>query len=90
MGRAQRGVKPMVDNPGMVVKRLLGYIFKDYGGLFALVFLMIITGVLANIQGTMFTKSLIDDYITPFLCPRNNRRFYTEQTDDHHLSGRSA
>ncbi len=67
MNRGQRGVKPMVDDPGKVIRRLFGYIFKDYGGLFALVFLMIVIGVLANIQGTMFTKSLIDDYITPFL-----------------------
>ena len=25
------------------------------------------TGVIANVQGTMFTKNLIDDYITPLL-----------------------
>lgn len=75
MRRVQRGVKPMVDDPGKVVKRLFGYIFKDYGGLFALVFLMIVTGVLANIQGTMFTKSLIDDYITPFLLNTDSPDF---------------
>ncbi len=75
MGRPQRGVKPMVDNPGMVVKRLLGYIFKDFGGLFALVFAMIIIGVLANIQGTLFIKSLIDDYITPFLLNTDSPNF---------------
>ncbi len=75
MNRAQRGVKPMVDDPGKVIKRLLGYIFKDYGALFVLVFLMIVTGVLANIQGTMFTKSLIDDYITPFLIETDTPDF---------------
>ena len=30
-------------------------------------FVLILTGVIANVQGTMFTKNLIDDYITPFL-----------------------
>ena len=75
MNRGQRGVKPMVDDPGKVIRRLFGYIFKDYGGLFALVFLMIVIGVLANIQGTMFTKSLIDDYITPFLIETDTPDF---------------
>ena len=67
MNRGQRGVKPMVDDPGKVIRRLFRYIFKDYGGLFTIVFIMIVIGVLANIQGTLFTRSLIDDYITPFL-----------------------
>lgn len=67
MNRGQRGVKPAVDNPGLIFKRLMLYIFKDFGGLFFVVFLMIVISVLANIQGTLFTKSLIDDYITPFL-----------------------
>ncbi len=67
MNRGVRGVKPMVDNPKQIIKRLLGYIFKDYGIHFAFVFLMIVISVLASVQGTMFTKSLIDDYITPFL-----------------------
>ena len=75
MNRGQRGVKPMVENPGMVIKRLMRYIFKDYGGLFAVVFLMIVIGVLANIQGTMFTKRLIDDYITPFLIDTDTPDF---------------
>ena len=67
MNRAQRGVKPSIENPGKVFKRLLSYIFKDFKGLFAVVFAMIVISVLANIQGTLFTKRLIDDYITPFL-----------------------
>lgn len=67
MGRPPRGMKPNVENPGKIFKRLLKYIFKDYGYQFLLVFVMIIISVLASVQGTMFTKNLIDDYITPFL-----------------------
>ncbi len=67
MNRGPRGMKPTVENPGKILKRLLKYIFKDYGLLFAVVFAMIVIGVLASIQGTMFTRRLIDDYITPFL-----------------------
>ncbi|MCR5799596.1 MAG: ABC transporter ATP-binding protein/permease [Lachnospiraceae bacterium] len=65
--RPPRGVKPNVKNPGKLLKRVLAYMFKDYLGLCIIVFLMIITGVLCNVQGTLFTRSLIDDYITPFL-----------------------
>ena len=66
-GPGRRGVKPSIDNPGNVFKRLMKYIFKDYGAMFIAVFVMIIISVLASVQGTMFTKNLIDDYITPFL-----------------------
>jgi len=65
--RPQRGVKPNVENPGKVFARLLRYIFGKYGLGYGVVFLFIVISVLCNIQGTMFTKSLIDDYITPFL-----------------------
>ncbi len=67
MNRPPRGMKPTVDNPGRIFKRLIAYIFKDFGWHFALVFLMIVINVLSSIQGTMFTKRLIDDYITPYL-----------------------
>lgn len=65
--RVQRGVKPTVENPKEIFTRLIKYVFKDYGGYFAIVFLMIVISVLSTVQGTLFTKSLIDDYITPFL-----------------------
>ena len=62
-GPGRRGVKPSIDNPGQVFKRLMKYIFKDYGAMFVIVFVMIIISVLASVQGTMFTKNLIDDYM---------------------------
>lgn len=65
--RVQRGVKPTVENPGKIFVRLMKYIFKDYGVHFGIVFALIVVSVLASVQGTMFTKNLIDDYITPFL-----------------------
>ncbi len=65
--RVPRGVKPNVENPGKLFKRLMAYVFKDYKVHCILVFLMIVTGVLCNVQGTLFTRSLIDDYITPLL-----------------------
>ncbi len=65
--RVQRGVKPSVENPGKVFARLIKYIFKDYGVHFGIVFALILISVLASVQGTLFMKSLIDDYITPYL-----------------------
>lgn len=71
MNRPPRGVKPQVENPGRLLKRLLAYIFHDYKIHCICVFFLIFAGVLANVQGTMFTKNLIDDYITPFLLTDN-------------------
>ena len=67
MHRHPRGMKPTVKNSGQLLKRLLAYIFRKYKWHSFVVLLCIIIGVLANVQGTMFTKSLIDEYITPFL-----------------------
>ena len=67
MNRAPRGVKPQVENPGKLLMRLMRYIFRDYKIHCIFVFFLIFAGVIANVQGTMFTKNLIDDYITPFL-----------------------
>ena len=71
MGRTPRGVKPNVENPGKLFKRLMSYIFRQYKFHCIMVFICIIVGVLANVQGTMFTKNLIDEYITPFLLTDN-------------------
>jgi len=62
-----RGMKPAIDNPGAVLKRLLGYVFKYYKVQFIIVFVCIIISVLATLQGTMFMQELIDDYIDPML-----------------------
>lgn len=67
MARTPRGMKPTVENPGKIFKRLMSYIFKYYGFRMILVFIFIFVGVLANLQGTMFMKTLIDDYINPMI-----------------------
>ncbi len=56
-----------IENPGKVFKRLMGYVAKSYGPHLVIVAVLIFVSVLANVQGTMFTQSLIDDYITPML-----------------------
>lgn len=67
MGRPPRGMKSQVKNPGKLLRRVIGYVFRDYGIQFVAVVILIIVGVLCNVQGTLFMKNLIDDYITPFL-----------------------
>ncbi|MCC8161699.1 MAG: ABC transporter ATP-binding protein, partial [Lachnospiraceae bacterium] len=53
--------------PGKTLKRLLGYVWKDYKLPFVLVLICIAIGSLAGVIGNLFLKSLIDDYITPLL-----------------------
>ena len=59
--------RPKVDNPGLLFKRIMRYVFQNYGAQMLLVFVCIILSVFANIQGTMFTRTLIDSYITPMI-----------------------
>ncbi len=59
------GPRPHVENPMKVVKRILGYMLKDYKISFVLVVLCIIGSALMTLRGTLFTQSLIDDYIIP-------------------------
>ncbi|MBD5491130.1 MAG: ABC transporter ATP-binding protein [Lachnospiraceae bacterium] len=64
-GRMQGGKR--IENPGKIFKRLMGYVAKNYGIHLILVAVLIFVSVLANVQGTMFIQSLIDDYIAPML-----------------------
>lgn len=65
--RAPRGVKPQVKNPMKIFGRLMKFIMKNYGGRYFIVLIGIIVSVLANVQGTMFMRNLIDVYIVPMI-----------------------
>ena len=71
MNRPPRGMKPQVKNPGKLFMRLMNYVFKTYKWHYLSVIILIFISVLANVQGTMFTQRLIDDYITPLLLADN-------------------
>ena len=47
------------------------YVLKDYKFHCISVVVLIVVSVLCNVQGTMFMKNLIDEYITPFLLSDN-------------------
>ena len=70
-GRQPRGMKSQVKNPGELFLRLMKYVLKDYKFHCISVVLLIVVSVLCNVQGTMFMKNLIDEYITPFLLSDN-------------------
>ena len=53
------------------LKRLLGYVFKEYKFQFLFVVICILISSLATVASTLFLKTLIDDYITPFLGQSN-------------------
>ena len=66
-GRVPRGVKVRVENAPAIFKRLMAYVFSRYGALMLVVVVCIFTSVFASVQGTLFTRTLIDGYITPML-----------------------
>ncbi len=65
--RGPEGPRPKIENPGRLFKRIIGYVMKNYALQCVLALLCIVGSVLANVQGTMFTKTLIDDYIKPMI-----------------------
>ena len=66
-GRRNAGPRPKVKNPGKTFKRLLGLILKNYKVHLIIVFVCIIISVFSSVQGTLFIRNLIDDYIVPML-----------------------
>lgn len=64
---APRGMKSTVANPWKVFSRIMGFVFHKYLFACIAVLVCIIISVIANVQGTMFMRTLIDDFITPLL-----------------------
>ncbi len=60
-----------VDNPGKTFRRLLGILLKNYAPHCVLVLICIVISSLAVVQGTMFMRTLIDDYILPLIGHQN-------------------
>ena len=60
-----------VEHPERIIGRLLKILFRNYGIHMVVVMLCIVTTVFSSVQGTMFTKTLIDSYITPMIGQAN-------------------
>ena len=67
--RGPRGMRkgPKAKNPMKTLKRIFAIIVKGYPIQCVLVIIGIVVGVLANVYGSLFLQSLIDDYITPLV-----------------------
>ena len=69
--RGPGGRRPMggkrSKNLKKTLNRLMKYIGKGYGIQFGVVLICIALSAVANVAGSMFLKSLIDDYVAPLL-----------------------
>ena len=59
--------RPKVANPGKLIRRVLGEVFKHYAPHCAVVLVCIFLAAFANVQASLFLQTLIDDYIAPML-----------------------
>lgn len=64
-------MKTKKKNNGKIFRRFMGYILKSYKIHLIFVAICIFVSVLANVQGTLFMQTLIDDYILPLLKSEN-------------------
>ena len=71
-GRGAMGrPRPKVANPGKLIKRVLGEVFKHYAPHCLMVLVCIFLSAFANVQASLFLQTLIDDYIAPMLQQQN-------------------
>jgi len=70
--RGPRGPMPKgsLKGQGKILKRLMGIVMAKYKWHFLAVTVLIIISVLSALQGTLFTRTLIDDYILPMLADK--------------------
>ena len=59
--------RPKVANPGKLLKRIMGEVFKHYAPHCVIVLICIFLSAFANVQASLFLQTLIDDYIAPML-----------------------
>ena len=69
--RGPMGPRPKIEHPGKTFGRVMKYVLKDYGIHYAIVVICIFVTVYSSLQGTMFMKTLIDQYIKPLLGGEN-------------------
>ena len=66
-GARGRGPKPKLEHPMQTLGRVLGFVGKKYWLHLIVVVIAIVVSVLSMVQGTLFTKTLIDSYILPLV-----------------------
>lgn len=66
-GHRMMGGGPKLENPGPILKRLMGYILKHFAPHCILVVVCIVISALAQVQGTLFIQKLVDVYVLPMI-----------------------
>ena len=67
-GRRMRGPRPKIEHPFKVFGRIMAYLLKYYKVPWCIAIGCIFVSVLCNVQGTLFTQTLIDGHILPMLA----------------------
>ena len=62
---SEKNMKKKPDNK--IMGRILGYMFRYYKWQYFLVVILIVVTAVCTLQSTLFTRTLIDEYITPML-----------------------
>lgn len=65
------GIKQKPKNLNLTFTRLLSYIKKYYLFAFVLVVIFIVASAYCTVQGTLFLKTFLDDYVVPFIGSGN-------------------
>lgn len=65
--RRNMGPRPKLNHPFKTLKRILSFMGHYYWPQMIIVVVCIIASVVASVNGTWFTKALIDDYILPMV-----------------------
>ena len=69
--RGVGGPRPKVENPGKLLKRIMGEVFKHYLPHCIIVLFCIVASAMANVQASLFLQTLVDDYIVPMTQQAN-------------------
>ena len=69
--RMKNAGKPGAKNPGKTMKRILSEVMSRYKFHYMIVLLCIVVSAFASVRGTLFTQTLIDDYIIPMTGQEN-------------------
>ena len=71
-GSRGMGPKPKLEgNMSDIIKRIMGQVLKEYKIHLVIVAACIIGAALASVRGTLFIRTLVDDYITPLIGVEN-------------------
>ena len=71
-GPRPRGMKPQLEGKmSDILKRVMALVFKEYKFHLIIVAVCIVGSALASVRGTLFIKTLVDDYIAPLIGVAN-------------------